>query len=250
MDLSVVIPVYQGAAFVAERLSYLRDFLAARGPTFEIVAVDDGSTDATAQVLGGLTSDAIVPVLGGPHAGKFGALRRGVARSRGRIIAFTDADVPFELDGLLEMYRLLDGGAFHLVIGDRNLAGSVYAVELSWLRRVATRVFSSLVRRMLAEGLDDTQCGMKAFRGDVARALFPLLQERGFAGDVETLYIARMHGLEIGRVPVRLAFQGPSSVRAVRHGIDMFASLRRIARRRESYRSTVITALAEGRQER
>ena len=105
------------------------------------------------------------------------------------------------------------------------------------------------MRILVAGGLFDTQCGLKGFRGDVAEALFPMLRDTGFSGDVELLYVSLKYNLEIKRVPVRLRRSAPSSVRVVNHGLRM---LRRISRLRRSwrkgfYRSELMSSIAEQR---
>jgi dolichyl-phosphate beta-glucosyltransferase len=246
MELSVVIPVYNGAGFVAERLRLLAGHLDRAGFEYEIVVVDDGSTDGTGDVLRALGHPRVRPLLGGANRGKFGALKRGMAETRGRCALFTDADVPYELASVEHFARLVLGGGFHLVIGDRTLPGSSYAEDMPFLRRVASRAFSWCLRVFFVGGLHDTQCGLKAFRGDVARALFPLLREEGFAGDVEALYLALKHNLAIRRVPVRLRFQGPSTVSAWRHAGGMLTAIFRARLRygRGEYRSPALEAAA------
>ena len=231
MDLSVVIPAFNAQAFIAERLRALDQYLDGTGFEYEILVVDDGSEDDTARVLESLASPRIRPVLGESHRGKFGAIRKGLEAARGRVIAFTDADVPYELPAIRYMAKLVQGGAFHLVVGDRTLPGSTYAERLSPLRRLATRVYSWLIRVLVTGGLHDTQCGLKALRGDVAKALVPILRENGFPGDVELLYVALKYNLAIRRVPVRLQWQSRSTVRPWQHGFGMTASLLRIRRR-------------------
>jgi len=231
MDLSVVIPAFNAQAFVAERLRALDQYLDGAGFDYEILVVDDGSEDETARVLESLASPRIRPVLGEPHRGKFGAIRKGFEAARGRVVAFTDADVPYELPAIGYMTWLIQAGAFHLVVGDRTLPGSVYAERLSPLRRLATRAYSWLIRVFVTGGLHDTQCGLKALRGDVAKALVPVLRENGFPGDVELLYVALKYNLAIRRVPVRLQWQSRSTVRPWKHGVAMTASLLRIRRR-------------------
>lgn len=246
MDLSVVIPVYNGAAFVAERLGLLSEALERSGLDYELLAVDDGSPDATARVLEGLKLPRFRPLLGLGHHGKFGALKRGVAATRGRCVLFTDADVPYELAAVPYFARTVLGGGFHLVVGDRTLAESSYAKDMPFVRRAATHAFTFLLRVLFTGGLHDTQCGLKAFRGDVARALFPLLVEEGFAGDVEALYVALKYNLAIRRAPVRLRFQGPTTVSAFKHGLGMLAAVGRVRRRfgRGAYASPELAELA------
>jgi dolichyl-phosphate beta-glucosyltransferase len=135
-------------------------------------------------------------------------------------------------------HHILSRG-IHVVVGDRTLTGSSYQSELGFVRKAATAAFSFCVRTLVTGGLFDTQCGIKAIRGDIARELFPVLREDGFAGDVELLYVALKYNLEIKRVPARLEYQAPSSVRPLRDGLRMAAALLRMRRnhRRGLYRN-------------
>jgi glycosyltransferase involved in cell wall biosynthesis len=225
MDLSVVLPAYRAAGFLAERLAILSRHLEATGLDYEIVVVDDGSPDATGEVLAALALPRLRVLTLAENRGKFGALQHGMAQARGRCCVMTDADVPYDLSTLDAMASLVNRRGFHLVIGDRTLPDSVYSTAQTWLRRVLTRWFTLLVRLFHTGGLTDTQCGLKAFRGDVARPLFALLRERRFAGDLELLYVALKHNLEVKRVPVRLVYQGPSSVRPLLDGPRLIAAL-------------------------
>ncbi len=245
-DVSLVLPVFDAALFVDESLSEVERFLGPGPLSYEIVAVDDGSTDATAARLA-VHASAHLRVLTLPkNLGKFGALKAGMAASCGRCRIFTDADLPFDLDALLYMARLVNERGFHVVTGDRTLEGSDYRHRVSRRRGTASAAFSFLVRMLVTGGLFDTQCGLKAFRGDVADALFPLLDENGFAGDVELLYVALKYNLEIKRIPVRLRRSAPTTVRL---GFDSLRMLGRIATLRGAwdagrYRSPALERIA------
>lgn len=230
MDLSVVIPVYRSATFVVDRLTTLAAFLDRTPLDWEIIAVDDGSPDASATELQRLTHPRIKCILGAMNRGKFGALALGMAQAQGRCRVFTDADVPYDLTAIPYMVELVTARGFHLVIGDRTLPGSHYVQDMTPLRRLTTRLFTFFIRIFVTSGLFDTQCGLKALRGDVAALIFPALKETGFAGDVELLYVALKHNLEVKRVPVWLRNTGPSTVSPVRHGAAMLLSLFRIRR--------------------
>jgi len=234
MDLSLVIPIYNAEAYVAESARLVHSYLS-RLPslTYEVIFVDDGSHDRGAELLLSLALPSTTVLRLPCNLGKFGAIRAGMHAATGRCRIFTDGDVPYELDAIRYISDLILTRDLHLVIGDRTLPGSEYSEQLSPVRGVVTKIFTLFVRILVAGGLFDTQCGVKGFRGDVADALFPLVRDTGFSGDVELLYIALKYNLEIKRVPVRLRRQGPSSVRVVRHGLKM---LRRISRLRRSWR--------------
>jgi dolichyl-phosphate beta-glucosyltransferase len=224
-DLSVVVPAYQAAEFIQARLGALCDFLEASGLRYEVIAVDDGSHDDTAERIRALARPQLRLLQRPQNGGKFAAVASGMAESRGACCLFTDADVPYHLSALPQMVHLVLERGFHLVIGDRTLPGSSYGEHLGPLRALATRLFTLFIRLFVTGGVPDTQCGIKAFRGDVARHLFPLLRERGFAGDVELLYIALKHNLTLRRLPARLAYQGRSSVRPLRDGLSMLRAV-------------------------
>jgi len=168
-----------------------------------------------------------------------------MAAARGRCRIFTDADVPYACEHIAEMATRVLGDGAHVVVGDRTLTESVYKEELSALRRLATDGFKMLTKLLVTSDLADTQCGLKAFRADVADALFPLMEERGFAGDVELLTIVQQHGLLLLRIPVVLNFHGETTVRPFADGLKMARALARIRWRlsRGRYASPILAGL-------
>jgi len=248
MDLSLIIPVFNSSSFAAESATLVHTYLSSMSDLrFEIIFVDDGSSDATADILESLRLSHTHVVRLPQNLGKFGAICAGMKIATGKSRIFTDGDIPYELEAIQYIADLILRRDFHVVIGDRTLPGSEYAERLSFVRSIVTQLFTAFVRILVAGGLFDTQCGVKGFRGDVADALFPLLRDKEFSGDVELLYIALKYNLEIKRVPVRLRRQAPSSVRVMRHGLRM---LRRISKLRRSwhlgrYRSRELAAIAD-----
>jgi glycosyltransferase involved in cell wall biosynthesis len=227
-DVSLVIPIFDAAHFVKQSLSEAEEFLSRGSHTWEIVAVDDGSTDATAEKLAARPSRNLKIVSLPENRGKFGALKAGMAEATGRCRIFTDADLPYDLEALPYVVSLVNERGFHVVVGDRSLSGSVYGGRLTRSRATASRAFSLLVRLFVTGGLFDTQCGLKGFRGDVAAALFPLLTVEGFAGDVEVLYVALKYNLAIRRIPVRLRRQQESTIRFGAHAPAMLLDALRL----------------------
>ncbi len=219
VDLSVVVPVFNGAELVAPGVTLLAEALAARPGSWEIVLVDDGSTDGTAAraPVSGRVRLVALP----KNRGKFAAIKAGMAAARGRCRIFTDVDVPYDLEALAYVESLVNERGFHVVVGDRTLDASAGAERRPWPRAAASVAFAGLVRLFVTGGLFDTQCGLKGFRGDVADLLFPLLTVDGFAGDVELLYVALKYNLELRRIPVRLRRHDASTVRVGAHAPGM-----------------------------
>jgi dolichyl-phosphate beta-glucosyltransferase len=235
MDLSLVIPIYNGAAYAAKSAELVHSYLESiSNLSFEILFVDDGSSDSTSEILRSLNLSNMRVITLPTNQGKFGAIKSGMSAAAGKCRIFTDGDIPYELEAIHYIYNIIATRHIHVVVGDRNLPGSEYAEQLTPVRSIVTHIFTFFVRSLVTAGLFDTQCGIKGFRGDVADALFPMLRDNGFSGDVELLYICLKYNLEIKRIPVRLRRSAPSSVRVVNHGLRM---LRRISRLRRSWKN-------------
>jgi glycosyltransferase involved in cell wall biosynthesis len=162
------------------------------------------------------------------NRGKGAAVRAGMLAASGRSRFFTDVDLPFELSVFLPATRYLLDRRYHLVVGDRTLQDSRYHLDIGVKRRAASFLFSQFVSKLVTGGFFDTQCGFKGFRGDVAQALFSRTIIDRFAFDVEVLYLALRHRLDIKRVPVVLRNNETSSVRLVRDSSRMLLDIFRI----------------------
>ncbi len=221
---SLVVPCFDDSERLARHLPLAMNHLARAGIGFEVVVVDDGSgaPDRTAEVARALD---VRFVAGGTHRGKGAAVRLGMQVAKGRFRAFTDADVPFELDAFDRLLWYLDFKEFHMVAGDRTLADSVCPIAQPWVRRLASTAYSQVVGKFVATGWYDTQCGLKGFRAEVADDLFSVARIDGFAFDVELFYVALKRNYDIKRIPVRLRSNDHSSVRLVRDGFDMLSDI-------------------------
>lgn len=247
--VSLVIPVFNGESFLEGNLARLESFFEKSGLETEIIVVDDGSTDRSAEILDGCSSDRLAVVRLPENRGKFAALKAGMAVARGRCRVFTDADLPYGLEAVPYMAELILDQGFHIVVGDRTLTESELGNDQPFVRRLSTRVFSFSVRMLVTGELFDTQVGFKAFRGDVASQLFPLVTDDGFAGDVELLYVALKYNLAIRRIPVRLVRTGPTTVRVVGHSLPMLKTVAGLRRRWASggYDAPGLRAIADQR---
>jgi dolichyl-phosphate beta-glucosyltransferase len=185
--------------------------------------VDDGGADFPA---GEWMPSPNVHLLRLPHnKGKGAAVRAGMAIARGSVRVFTDVDLPYGPALIDSAVRYLLEHGYHVVIGDRSLPSSSYSKTLPAGRRIMSGLATTFIGRLVTGGFFDTQCGFKAIRADVAEAIFPLLRVNRFAFDVELVYVALLHRLDIKRVPVRLRRNETSTVRVVRDSLRAGADL-------------------------
>ena len=225
--LSVIVPAYDEGdrigATVRELAAGLAEVAVAGG--LEIVVVDDGSHDATADAALAAGADQVVvqPV----NRGKGAAVRAGVLAARGRTVAFTDADLAYGPDQLLRVLAAVEDG-WDMAIGDRRHPDTETLVPPSRLRAIGSRAINWLGYAVLLGSYRDTQSGLKAFRSDVARFLFARSRVDGFAFDVELLHLAERHQLSIAEVPVEVTNSSRSTVRAARDALRQAADLFRI----------------------
>ena len=232
--LSVVVPAYREAGVIGPNVARLRRELATFDPGVEIVVVDDGSADGTADEARAAGADQVI--VQPENRGKGAAVRVGMLAARGRTIAFTDADLAYSPDQVASLASVVEAG-WDVVLGSRQAVGAVAEVEATPLRRFGGWFVNRLVRGVVGDHAD-TQCGVKAFRSDVARLLFGDARIDGFGFDVEIVALAERHGLSLTAAPVRVVNSAGSTVRVVRDGLLLVADLVRIAwwLRRDAYR--------------
>jgi dolichyl-phosphate beta-glucosyltransferase len=229
-DLSVIVPAYQEAARIGPSLEAVLRYLRGQPWTFELIVVDDGSRDETAKVVDARIAGAPEARLISyrPNRGKGYAVRTGVLASRGRWVVFLDADLSTPADEIPAALAALQGGV-DVVIGSRRHPASEIVVRQPMYRRLATAVFARA--RRLIVGLrqySDTQCGFKAMRGEVARALFRRAVINRFMFDVELLYLAEKSRLVVREQPVRWTDAPGTKVRLLEGVVNMIRDLVRI----------------------
>jgi dolichyl-phosphate beta-glucosyltransferase len=225
-SLSLIIPAYNEATRIAGTIREAVAWLSGQSFDTELIVVDDGSDDATADLADrALSQLGRGQVLRIPHGGKAAAVRAGMLAATCEQIAFSDADLATPLPYLAELRAALAGGC-DIAIGSREGVGARRLGEPSY-RHLMGRVFNGLVRLLLVPGVHDTQCGFKLFRAEVARDL--LLRSRLYreggqvisgprvtAFDVELLTIARLNGYRICPIPVVWRYGEGSKVRPAR----------------------------------
>jgi dolichyl-phosphate beta-glucosyltransferase len=225
--LSVVVPAYDEADRIGGSVQDLRDGLGdvAAAGGLEIVVVDDGSTDGTADAA--LAAGASQVVVQPRNRGKGAAVRVGVLAARGRTVAFTDADLAYGPDQVQRVLDAVEDG-WDVAIGDRRHPQARTLVAPSRLRAVGSRAINCLGYAVLLGSYRDTQGGLKAFRSDVARFVFARTRVDRFAFDIEVLHLVERHQLSLVEVPVEVTNSSRSTVRAVRDATGLVIDLFRI----------------------
>ena len=230
---SLVIPAFNEADRVAKTLRESLRYLEATSPESEMIVVNDGSTDATSEIVRDVFSEptrvATRLLEHFPNRGKGAAVRQGLLAASKPIGLFSDADLSTPLEETPKLVEPIVNGEVDLAFGSRALDRSLIGHHQPWRREQGGRVFNLLVR--LATGLPfwDTQCGFKAFRLDVFRPILETAKADGFGFDVELLYLARKAGLRLEEIPVRWNHNEGSKVSFLRDSVRMLreiASLR------------------------
>ncbi len=236
--LSLVIPAYDEEARLPATLAAAAAALPGLARESEIVVVDDGSTDRTAEVARRAAGAVPVRVVRlERNRGKGAAVARGIAASRFPLVAFTDADCPYELDSLRPALEALAAGRADLAIGARDLPGSQVSRGYGPLRRVSGKILSLLTWLAIGLPFRDSQCGLKAFRRETAEELFALRTVDGFGFDFEILAAAVRLGRRVMRFPVLLTHDDDSRISLLRDSLRVARDLLRVRRnlRRGAY---------------
>ncbi len=225
--VSLIVPFYNDHKRLLDRLQVAWDYLRQQPYTWEIIVVDDGSDEDHGEEI--QTRYPGIRVLRyTPNRGKGHAVRTGMLAAQGEYRFFTDADMPFGLEPLGRALHYLEHKEFDLVIGDRQVPGSQYHVHQSPLRKLASKIFTSFISRIVVTGVQDTQCGFKGFRGKIAEELFERSRIDGFAFDVELIYISFKKNYDLKRIPVVLQHSAGSTLRLSWHSWVMLGEVFRI----------------------
>ncbi len=223
LALSIVVPAYNEEARISLTIIKTCEYLETRGESYELIVVDDGSDDRTAEAALELRErwPSLSLIEFPRNRGKGAAVRAGMLAARGRHRLFMDADLATpirELDKLMVHARR----GCDVVIGSRGLPTSDIRTRQPRAREFMGKTFNRIVRALVFDGIMDTQCGFKLFSAQAAQALFEKQQTDGFAFDVEVLLLARKLGFEVCEVPVVWYHAPNSKVSPLRDSARMF----------------------------
>jgi dolichyl-phosphate beta-glucosyltransferase len=229
VGLSVVVPAYNEARRLRRNLPRLLEYVAGLGEPAEIIVVDDGSADDTAQVVTelGRGHPEVSLLRSAQNRGKGASVRTGMLTAREEHVLFTDADLAAPIEEAAKLRAGLAHG-YDVAIGSRRLERSDIQVRQPWLRELAGRAFTRLVSVCLLPGIRDSQCGFKAFHRRVVEPVFRRQRLDGFSFDVEVLWLARRLGYRVIEVPVVWRDDPESHIRLLRDSVGMFCDVARV----------------------
>lgn len=227
--LSIIIPAYNEEKRLLPTLGKILAYLSGHGFSYEIIVVDDGSTDDTLQMAKNFAcSDKHVIVLANErNSGKGYSVRRGMLSASGEYIFFTDADLSTPIEEIEKCLPYLNNG-YDVVIGSRSIPGSHIIIHQPWYREKMGKIFNFMVNIVLVKGIADTQCGFKGFKKEVVKTVISRCCINGFSFDVEAIYLSRKFGFKIKEIPIRWENSALSKVDPIRHSLQMLRDLFRI----------------------
>ena len=221
--LSIVIPAYNEELRIDATLRSICAYAQAQPFQIEVIVVDDGSTDATAEVVAKFPEVRLLRV--SPNRGKGHAVRYGALSAAGKYVLFTDADLSAPIKEVDSLFAALDASGADAAIGSRALRRELIGIRQPILRDYSGRCYNFMVRLFTGLRLHDTQCGFKLFRMDTTRRAFELQEIDGFGFDPELLFLIERFGGQIIEVPVHWNHDPASKVRFPRDPLRMFADL-------------------------
>ena len=226
---SIVLPAYNESERIAATIEKIFAFAAERGWQTEIIVVNDGSSDNTAEVVRRCaTTRPGVKLLQNPgNRGKGYSVRHGMLQAQGEILLFSDADLSSPIAEAEKLFAAIDAGA-DVAIGSRWLKTELQLRRQPLYRQLLGRVFNLALRLILGLQFEDTQCGFKAFTRNAAHTLFPLQKIERWGFDPELLYLAKRLHLRVVEVPVAWAHREGTRINPLRDGMRMFAEMLQI----------------------
>jgi len=229
MTYSIVIPAYNEGHRLAPTLETVLAYVHQQGLDAEVIVVNDGSRDNTAEIVRSFAAkDPILRLVENPgNRGKGYAVRNGILNSRGEIVLFSDADLSSPIEEMPKLLQALEAGA-DIAIGSRWLRAELQTTRQSLHRQLFGRIFNGLNRVILGLRFADTQCGFKAFTRRAAQKILPLQRIERWGFDPEILFLARKFGFRVVEVPVRWGHVGGTRINPLIDGARMFQEMLRI----------------------
>jgi glycosyltransferase involved in cell wall biosynthesis len=225
--LSIVIPAHNEETRLPRTLQQVFAFLEKQPYESEILIIENGSSDRTLELAQETAKQrANLIVIHEEQRGKGNAVRRGMLAARGQYRFICDADLSMPIE---EVSKFLPPALedFDVAIGSREAPGAVRYNEPPY-RHIGGRAINLAIRLLILPGLNDTQCGFKCFRSDVAADIFQQQTLLGWSFDIEILYLARRKKMRVREIPIHWYFDADSKVSAIRDALRMIMDIFRI----------------------
>ena len=234
ISLSIVIPAYNESQRIAETLKTIIHYLEDKQFDYEIIVVDDGSTDRTLEIARNLSFQKIKFLENKVNCGKGFSVKRGMLMAEKTWILFADADLSTPIREIEKMLGFQD---VDVNVGSRAMKGSQILIHQPSYREWGGRFINFLVHMLVVPNIMDTQCGFKLFKKEAAKEIFSVQTIMGFGFDIEILYLARQFGYKILETPVVWSHHADSKVAPFRQGFQILWDLCKMrARHRHTYR--------------
>jgi dolichyl-phosphate beta-glucosyltransferase len=224
---SIVIPAYNEEKRIPRTLESIIAFSGNNSWDLEVIVVNDGSKDNTADVVRDFRSRHpwIHLVDNSVNCGKGKSIRDGVDRANGDIIFFADADDSTPITDSVKLLEAIESGA-DIAIGSRWVDRDLQVHPQPWYRRLNGRLYNLFMRSLLGLDYRDTQNGFKAYTRSAAKTIFPLQKIGGWGFDAEVLFLAQKFGFSVREVPVEYVYYAEGSkIRPYRDGARMLGEL-------------------------
>jgi glycosyltransferase involved in cell wall biosynthesis len=226
---SIVIPAYNESARLGATLEKVLSYVHQQGWDAEVIVVNDGSRDNTADIVRSFAAeDPVLRLVENPgNHGKGYSVRNGMLNARGRIVLFSDADLSSPIEEAPKLFQALERGA-DIAIGSRWLRSETQTQRQPLHRQLFGRIFNLILRLTIGLKFKDTQCGFKAFKQPSVQAIFPLQKIERWGFDPEILFLARKLKFKVQEVPVAWGHSGGTRINPLVDGSRMVMEMLRI----------------------
>lgn len=228
-EISITIPAYNEESRLPKYLDSILEYFSPLKVTYEVLVVDDGSTDSTATIVERYTKQNpnVRLIKLSQNHGKGYAVKMGMLLAKGKLRLFADADGATPITELGRLKRYIDGGAA-VVIASRALKDNTCTIKAHLHRKIIGTIYNFIVRLLTVTGIHDTQCGFKLFTEEAAKSIFPRQRINGFGFDVELLVISYINGYQIKEVAVNWTDIPATKVKLFRDSWRMFIDVLKV----------------------
>ena len=227
--ISLIIPVYNEEKRIKLTLGKCISYFKNKKIDYEIIIVDDGSTDKTRLIIkDSLSKNKNIKLTKQrKNKGKGYSVKEGMLLANGDYLLFSDADLSTPIEEIEKFIKVMKKG-YDIVIASRNMKDSIIPIKQPFFRKLLGQVFPFIVNLLILPGYKDTQCGFKLFKKEVAIKIFSKQKINDFGFDVEILFIAKKYGYKIKEIPVIWSNSLGSKVNPLLDSIRMFLDILKI----------------------